>query len=249
MAAMRSGLPAITAGLVAAYALAFLPLAQATGLTPDAERVARGFITAFSVNDRATIQSMLPRSAEKLYGPCPFAKMPQISKPRVDGRVAAVDFGGVMADPGLPRQGIMVLRLVEEGASKTWKIRQLYWFTDLPPEAQIPDKSATAADRREEPAVREAAVEFIGAWLRMKWDTLEKLTFQWWKIHRRPPKWVKLTKVDVAGKPTTLDGIRVDFDATLRFAGILPKSVHGNFWLVKEEGAWRVRPITFSLLF
>jgi len=249
MAVVRSRLSAIFVGLVTACAFAPLPAAQTAGLTPDAERVARGFVTAFSVNDRATIQSMLPKSPQNLYGPCPFAKMPQISKPRADGRVAAVDFSGVMADLDLPRQGIIVLRLVEEGASKTWKVRQLYWFTDLPAEAQIPDKSATAADRRQEPAVRKAAIEFIGAWSRKKWDVVEKLTFQWWRIHRRPPKWVKLTRVDVVGKPTTLDGLRVDFDATLRFAGLLPKSVHGNFWLVKEEGAWRVRPITFSLLF
>jgi hypothetical protein len=211
--------------------------------------VARGFIAAFSVNDRAAIESMLPKQAQNLYGPCPFAKMPEISKPRADGRVAAVDFSGVMADPNLPGQGTIVLRLVEEGASTTWKIRQIYWFTDLPPEAQIPDKSATADDRRQEPAVRKAAVAFIGAWSRSRWDEVESLTFQWWKVHRRPPKWVKLTRLNVVGKPTTLDGIRVDFHATLRLVGILPKSVHGNFWLVKEEGAWRVRPMTFSLLF
>ncbi|MGD0110483.1 MAG: hypothetical protein ABSD48_01305 [Armatimonadota bacterium] len=249
MVVVKPRLRAILFGLICAYVSGLQPAAQAAGLAPDAERVARGFITAFSVNDRATIQSMLPKSAQNLYGPCPFAKMPQISNPRADGRVAAVNFSGVMADPDLPRQGVIVLRLVEEGASNAWKVRQLYWFTDLPPEAQIPDKSATAADRRQEPAVRKAVIAFIGAWSRRKWDEVEGLTFQWWRIHRRPPKWVKLTSVDVVGKPTTLDGLRVDFDATLRFAGLVPRSVHGNFWLVKEEGAWRVRPLTFSLLF
>lgn len=223
--------------------------ADAADLAPGAERAARDFLTAFILNDRAAIRALLPKNAADLYGPCPFTKMPQILKPRADGRIGAVDFAGPTMDPNLPQHGIMVLRLVEEGSSKSWKVRQIYWFTDLPPEANIPDKSPTAADRRQEPAVRRAAIEFISAWTRKNWEALGDLTFEWWDVHRRPPKWVKLVKADFEGKPTTLEGVRVDFDATLRFARLLPKHVHGSLWLVKEDGAWRVRPITLSLLF
>jgi len=223
--------------------------AGAPALPPEAERAAREFLMAFSTNDRESIKRMLPKSAANLYGPCPFGRMPQISKPRADGRVAAVDFEGPMTDPNLPRRGLILLRLVEEGKSKSWRVRQLYWFNELPSEADIPDKSATAADRAQEPLVRQAAIEFIRAWLWKKWDKLESLTFQWWKVHRRPPRWVKLSRVNLAGRPTTLDGIRVDFDAALTFVGVIPRRIRGNIWLVQEDGFWRVRPVTFSLLF
>jgi len=235
--------------LLLALAFACPAPGRAASLPPDAERVARDFITAFSVNDRESVTRLLPKAAASLYGPSPFRKMPQIIKPRADGRVAAIDFDGPMTDSNLPSRGIIVLRLVEEGNAKSWRVRQIYWFNELPPEADLPDKSPTAADRRQEPLVRRAAMDFISAWLKGKWEVMEGLTFQWWKVHRKPPKWVTLGRVDLEAKPTTLGGIRVDFEARLKLAGIIPRTVHGNIWLVQEDGAWRVRPLTFSLLF
>ena len=235
--------------LAVGLAMAWGSPSRAQGMPPEAAQVARDFLFAFSRNDRDAIKRMLPNQKANLYGPCPFAHMPQLDKQRADGRIGAIEFAGPMTDPNLPARGIMVLRYVEEGASKSWRVRQLYWFNELPPEAQVPDRSPTKADRRQEPAVRQAAFDFLHAWLRSDWGGMKALTFHWWNVPRRPPHWVKMTRLEVAGRPTTLNGIRVDFDATLRFAGLLRKHVSGNLWLVKEEGSWRVRPITFSLLF
>jgi hypothetical protein len=175
--------------------------------------------------------------------------MPYISNPRADGRVGAVDFQGPMTDPALPKRGIIVLRLVEENAVRAWRIRQIYWYDDLPPEAEIPEKSPTDADRRQEQHVRRAAIDFIHFWLAGDYGQMDRLTFHWWEVQRPPPKWVKMTSANLRARSTNLDGLRVDFTAKLRLLRLLPREVRGNLWLVKENGAWRVRPLTFALFF
>jgi hypothetical protein len=235
---------------IAATAVACGPASGAAiPLPAEAAEVARDFLFAFSRNDRAAIKRMLPRTLSGLYGPCPFAKMPSLEKPRADGRVGALDFEVQSLDPELPRRGIIVLRLVEEENRRSWRVRQMYWFDELPPEADIPDRSPTSSDRRQEPAIRQAVLEFLRAWLRSDFERMDQLTFHWWEVPRRPPRWVKMTGLDLEGHPTTLNGIRVDFTARLRFAGVLSKHIRGNVWLTREDGCWRARPITFSLLF
>lgn len=221
----------------------------AVSLPPEAATTAQRFLDAFSRNDREAIGRMLPRRPENLYGPCPFARMPTLRNPRVDSRVGGVEFEGSMSDPSLPRQGLMVLRLVEEGGARTWRVRQIYWYDELPPEADLPKESPTPADRRQEASLREAAGQFIAAWLRGDWERMEALTFRWWEVPRRPPRWVQMTRVELEGRPTTLDGVRVDFVVRLRLLRLMPRRVHGNLWMVREEGVWRVRPLTFSLWF
>jgi len=236
-------------GIAAALAQPAGKPAASSPLPAPAAKVARGFLFAFSRNDRDAIEGMLPRRLENLYGPCPFERMPEVAKPRADTRTGAVDFRGKMADPGLPSKGTMILRLVEEDGVRAWRVRQVYWYTDLPPEADIPDASPTAADRRQEPALREAAVEFISAWLAKDYKAMDALTFHWWEVPRKPPKWVTMKGADLTGRPTTLNGLRVEFVAHLTMARIVPKEIHGNLWLVQEDGVWRVRPLTFTFLF
>lgn len=222
---------------------------QPVTLTPSAAKVARDFLFAFTCNDREAIAAMLPRRLENLYGACPFARMPELSKPRADTRTGAVDFRGRMADPALPSAGTIILRLVEEDGVLAWRVRQLYWYRDLPPQADIPDTSPTLADRRQEPQIRRAATEFIHAWLHADYQQMDGLTFHWWEVPRKPPKWVTMTDADLAARPTALDGLRVDFVAHLRMARLLSQKVRGNMWLVQENGDWRVRPLTFTFLF
>jgi len=218
-------------------------------LPPAAERVARDFLFAFSRNDRGAIEDMLPERLENLYGPCPFARMPSLTKPRADTRIGVIDFQGPMVDSGLPTKGTIVLRLVEENGVRAWRVRQIYWYEELPREARVPDRSPTAADRAEEPKVRQAAVDFLEAWLASDYARMDDLTFHWWEVPRRPPKWVKMRSARLTAHSTTLNGLRVDFVAKLRVARLLPKDVAGNVWLVEEDGEWRVRPLTFSFFF
>ena len=218
-------------------------------LPPEAARVAEGFLYAFSRNDRDAIEAMVPRKLANLYGPSPFDRMPSLSNPRADGRVGALDFRGKMTDPGLPATGIIILRCVEEGGTRGWRVRQIYWYDDLPPEADIPDHSKTEADRRQEPDLRQAAKEFLHFWLAGDYQEMDRLTFHWWKVDRRRPKWVNMTGVRLKARPTALAGVRVDFVAKLKLVRIIPRSVGGNIWLVEEDGAWRVRPVTFAFFF
>jgi len=225
------------------------PEPTCAALPKEAAQVARDFLFAFSRNDRDRVKAMLPKRLDNLYGPCPFARMPETTKPRADTRTGAVDFEGPMADPGLPKKGIILLRYVEEDGLRTWRVRQLYWYSKLPPEAEIPERSPTAADRQQEPHVQRAALDFLEAWLAGDYARMEALTFHWWEVPRRPPKWVKMTGADLTARPTSLDGLRVDFAAKLRVLRLLPKSVQGNLWLVQEDGEWKVRPLTFTFVF
>lgn len=241
--------PAMAAALWLAVGLAQPARAGAVPLPPEAARVGRDFLAAFCRNDRDAIQGMIPKDLSNLYGPSPFDRMPSLSKPRADERVAAVDFEGKMTDPGLPKKGTIILRYVAEGGTEAWRVRQIYWYDELPPEAGIPEKSRTEADRMQEPGVRQAAKEFIHYWLASDYQEMDRRVFHWWTTDRRPPKWVRMTRTDVEGRPTTLGGIRVDFVAKLWLAKVVPKRVSGMFWMVPEEGAWRVRPLTFAFFF
>ncbi len=218
-------------------------------MPPAAERVARDFLFAFSRNDREAIAKMLPERLENLYGPCPFLRMPALSKPRADTRTGAIDFRGPALDPGLPGKGTMILRLVEEDGIRTWRVRQIYWYEELPPEASLPDRSPTAADRAEEPRLRRAAEDFLEAWLAADHQRMDGLTFHWWEVPRRSPKWVTMRGANLSARAATLGGLRIDFVAKLRVLRVIPKNVAGNVWLVEEDGEWRVRPLTFTFFF
>ncbi len=219
-------------------------------LPAPAAKVARDFLGAFVSNDRDAIAKMLPCRLENLYGPSPFDRMPELSKPRADTRTGAIDFRGKMTDPGLPSKGTIILRLVEEDGVRAWRVRQIFWYKDLPPEAHLPETSPTTADRKQEPALRKAAEDFISAWLAADYEAMDRMTFHWWEIPRERPKWVTMKgNADLRAQPTTLNGLRVDFTAHLTMARIVPREVRGYLWVVEEDGVWRVRPLTFSFEF
>jgi hypothetical protein len=249
MACRRASL-SLAAGLLA---LLWMPRAAAPAATiplpPDAAKVARDFLTAFCSNDRDAIQVMIPRDLAALYGPSPFARMPSLLKPRADGRVGAVDFQGQMVDPGLPTKGTIILRCLEQGGTKVWQVRQIYWYEKLPPEANLPDESPTEADRKQEPKLREAVKDLIHYWLAGDYCEVDGRVFHWWQVDRRPPKWVRMTGVGLDAKATNLGGIRVDFTVRLKVLRLLPKSVSGTLWIVQEQGVWRVRPLTLAFFF
>ncbi len=218
--------------------------------SPEAEKVARDFLFAFTRNDRDAISAMLPRKLENLYGPSPFARVPTLSKPRADERMGAIEFQGGRSDPALPDKGVMVLRKMEEAGKTVWRVRQIYWYDELPPEAgQVPDKSKTSADRAEEPRLRQAATEFVHNWMAGDFKKLDQMVFHWWDVDRKPPRWVKMSGADFRSPASSLGGMRVGFRAKLRLLGAIPKHVDGNVWLVQEDGVWRVRPLTVAFWF
>ena len=219
-------------------------------LSPEAQKVAKDFLYAFSRNDRDAISALLPKQLHHLYGPSPFARMPSLTKARADGRAGAIEFQGGRSDPAMPDQGVIVLRRMTEGTGTVWRVRQLYWYDELPPEAgQVPDESKTKADRAEEPRIRQAAMDFLHDWIAKDFQKLDKRVFHWWEVDRKPPKWVKMTDLDLRPPVTSLDGLKVSFRADLRVLRALPKRVDGCIWLVQEDGLWRVRPLTVVFWF
>jgi len=219
------------------------------GEAAEVDTVAREFLSAFCKNDRDAIRGMLPTKTSALYGPCLFGKMPVLGNPRVEGRTAAVDFEGPMADSALPGRGMIVLRHVEQDGLRAWRVRQLYWYEELPPEARLPERSRTEDDKAQEPSVVQAAQEFLSAWLAGDHESMSRLTFRWWEVSRRRPGWVRLIGVDVQAHPAGRDERRVEFVARLRLAGLMAKSVRGRLWVVREGDSWRVRPLTFAFFF
>ena len=231
--------------------VAVVPARAVPGLSPEAEKVARKFISAFCVNDRDAISELLPRQLDKRYGPSPFAKMPVLKKARVDARMGVIEFeGGRAPGSGLPQKGLITLRQMREDGRTVWRVRQMYWYDVLPPEAgQVPDESKTDADRKQEPAVRRAAMDFLHAWMAADYRQMDKMVFHWWDVDRKPPRWVSLTSTILKSPSHSLEGLKVGFTVKLRVGGLLPKSVDGNLWLVEEDGVWRIRPLTFVFWF
>ncbi len=217
-------------------------------LSPDAARVARDFLFAFARNDRNTISTMLPKTLENRYGPSPFVRVPAFTEPRVDGSTGTILFeGGVV--PGLSTKGMLTLRRVTVGGVKAWRVRQMYWYDELPPEAKKRERSPTSADRRQEPAIRAASEQFVRTWLTGDYEQLDRLVFHWWDRDRDPPKWVKMTGVELRSAKESLGGMRVDFRASLKVLKTIPKKVDGTLWLVQEDGVWRVRPLSVAFWF
>jgi hypothetical protein len=214
-------------------------------LPPDGAKVAKDFLFAFARNDRDKISTMLPRTLENRYGPCPFVRLPALKEPRVDGSTGTILLEGGIA-PGVAKAGMLTLRRVKVDGTKVWRVRQMYWYDELPAEAKKRRRSATSADRRQEPAVRAASEEFVRTWLAGNYEELDRQVFHWWDRDRDPPKWVKMTGVELRSAKESLGGLRVDFRATLKVLGTLPKRVDGTLWLVQEDGAWCVRPLSVA---
>jgi len=219
-------------------------------LPPEAAKVAEQFVSAFVRNDRPKIEALLPKKLPHRYGPSPFLRLPALAKPRADKRTGVIEFSGGRAEAGMPDRGMIMLRLVTTpDKRRVWRVRQIYWYDELPRDAQVPDKSPTAKDRQEEPRLQQAAAEFLRDWMAGKFEKLDAEVFHWWEVARKEPKWVKLRSVDFKPPARSLGGLRVDFTAKLRLLGALPKTVGGTLWLVEEDGQWRVRPLTVAFDF
>ncbi len=238
----------VMVALVVAAGTAFA--GEARRLPAEAQKVAEEFVYAFAQNDRPKITTLLPTKARYRYGPSPFTKMPTLTKPRADGSAGAVEFAGGRGDTGLPDKGMIVLRRVREANGQTgWQIRQIYWYDELPKDAQVPDKSPSEKDKKEEPKIEAATTRFLKDWIGGEYDKLDGQVFHWWEIQRKPPKWIKMSSVMFKDPVPSLGGYRVEFVAKLKVLGAIPKTVNGTLWLVEEDGKWRVRPLTMAFSF
>ena len=220
-----------------------------TTLPPEATKAAIAFLCAFSRSDGDTMSKMVPEKLADRYGPCPFTHLPELSKPCADTTMGTLRFAGPSVDPTLPAKGVISLHKESQEGKTVWRVRQIYWYNELPPKANLPESSPTEADRKQEPAIEEAARKFLTQWIAGDYQGLDRHVAYWWKRNRKPSKWVKTSGVEVTRSVASLGGIRVDARVTVKVVGVVTRRVDGTLWLVKEDGVWKVRPLTLAFFF
>ena len=228
--------------LLLALLLAHVSAALGT-LDPEAEKAARGYLTALARNDRPTMKRLSPSQPADFYGPFMFAQLPSLENPRVDSHRAAVDFEGKSIDPDLPSQGIITLVKLDDRTTDAWVVRQVLWYDEkrLPVGVQVPKKSVTSADQRQEPQVFRSARSFLLAWQNGDYQQMEYLHYDWLSRERKPPKSVKLRSLSLREAGRLEGAIKVTFEARLTLLGFIPYRAKGLVYVLKEGDAWKVR--------
>ena len=214
-------------------------------LDPGAEKAAREYLTALSRNDRATMKRLTPSEPRDLYGPFFFKRLPVLRGPRVDSHRAAIDFEGESVDPELPPRGTITLVKLDERKSEAWVVRQVLWYDkkQLPLGVKVPDESVTEADQRQELEISRSARAFLLAWLHEDYARMKHLSFDWLsrKKAQEPPRFVKLRELRLNEAGALEGAIKVKYEARLTLIGFLPHRTSGFVYVLKEDGAWKVR--------
>jgi hypothetical protein len=228
---------------VGACVAAATALSSRPGLAAEREdqcRVARTYIEAYARRELPRLRGHLATEPDHLFGDYPFVGTPKLSRPKVDGRQAVVEFAGVSRQEGVPsRGGLLCYR--DKG---TWKVRQVLFYDKQPQSAQLPKRSITDADRRQEPTLSALGASFLNAWERGDTPTLLANWYDWSKRNDRPITrlQVRRLEVDVAAK-TPQEAIAT-YRVTLTYKwGLLSYSMDtaGGLFLVREGAEWKVR--------
>lgn len=205
----------------------------------DAEKAADAYLRALVGGDAKTAQRLSPAKPENKFGPCPFAKMPRLEKPRVDLHRGAVMFKGPARDSQLPPAGGITLTRLDRVKGNPWRIRTIAFFTEPPAGARIPPHSVTRQDTAQEPAATEAARRYVAAWLKGDYKTMESLHFDW--VGRIEPAAVRVRSIELTSTPTDRGEVKIQFCAKIVMAYVLPKTVTGAVYAMREDGEWKVR--------
>ena len=210
------------------------------------EGVARRFIRALVVRDVNTLSRLSPSQPKNQFGPCLFKAMPKFSKPRVKGHKGGLDFQGKTTLAGLADKGVMSFTKVDH-EKPAWRVRQFFWYEKLPLGANIPSKSPTAVDRKQEQYLDDSAKAFIGAWLKRDYKTMQRYYFDWVR-HKpnHPPRGIRLGDISLDARRMPNGEYRVNFTAGLTVYRVVPRTVEGVLFAVNEGGHWKMRATTFS---
>jgi hypothetical protein len=216
------------------------PRAEAS-LDPSLEKTARTYLQALVETNMATLRRLSPSRPENRFGPCPFTEMPHLHSPRVDAHRAGILFKGKTKDPELPDEGGLALTRLDGVAGNPWRVRQVAYFTELPLGARIPSRSITKKDAAQEPRVVEAARQYIAAWLKGDYKTMESLAFNWLTREQDPPPGLKIRRIEFRGKPSERGETKIIFTVKLLIFWTLPKTVEGTLFAMREDDEWRIR--------
>jgi hypothetical protein len=238
---VRWGATSATAAVIAAVALrSGADLNPSPALDPAAERAARTYLEALVKGDAAVLVRLTPDKLENKYGPSPFVGTPRFDGARVDAHRAGVLFRATTKDPELPNQGAVSLTLLDHVTRDPWRVRQVAFFNRLPLGAKIPKRSITRKDKAQEPLVIEAARRYIAAWMRGDYDTMEYLAFDW--IPRiRPVAGMRIRSIEFRARRTEHDEIKLNFTARVTMYKVLPKTLEGTLFALREDGEWKIR--------
>jgi len=224
--------------LVCILAAALVLGSQQTGVQREA--VARQYLEARVSDDRATMRQLRPSEPQNRYGLCPFSSTPLFERPAVKRHQASVHFTGGHSDPARPQRGVFLLTRIDEDTQQPWKVGDTLWYNKTPSGARIPRRSITREDRLEEPKVLQAVKAYVAAWRRSDWRAMHRLTDDWLQ---RPSKGKRavIRTVDFQFAPAPGEELRVDFTARLLILRFFPKTARGTFYMMKENGDWKVR--------
>jgi len=236
--------------LAAAVALlALVPAGADPGLVFDqqAQTVARAYMKAWAESDRETLRRLSPKRPENKFGPPLFRALPTLTRPRVDAHRAAVDFSGQLVDAGLPATGMVTLnRVDEEPPAYRWKVRQVLCLDEDSRVSSEPKRSVTKADAAQEAQVLRAAQAYLTAWLKRDYAAMERLYFDRLTRRSNARSYFRLRSVQFTPQPAGHE-IKVNFVAKVTVVRVLPKTVDGTFYMLKEDGQWKVRGTTLAL--
>jgi hypothetical protein len=205
------------------------------------ERAATAYLNAILSGDRTALMQLSPMKAENKFGPCPFAEMPRIDSARVDAHRAAVLFKGKTKDRDLPGEGAIMLTLLDHVKVDPWRVRQVGFFTRAPLGAKLPKRSITGKDKAQEPLVLRTAKRYVAAWMRGDYRTMEALAFDWVAAVDEPARGVRLRNVELQAKPTGNGETRINFTAKVTLFRVLPKTLEGTLFAMREEDQWKIR--------
>ncbi|UCH33488.1 MAG: hypothetical protein JSV65_13040, partial [Armatimonadota bacterium] len=229
---------ALVAGGVGVLAARGAPATTAGG---NAEGAARAYIQALVDGDETTIRRLTPSKLANRFGPCPFVGMPKLHSPRVDAHRAGVLFTGKTRDDEVPDEGGLRLVLLDDVKERPWRVRQIFYFTELPMGAKIPSRSVTEKDEAQEPVVLQAARSYIAAWQKGDYEGMNDLAFDWLARDFDSYPGIKIRSVSFTQTPAQSGEIKLKFTAKLRVMWVLPKTVEGTVFAMREDGQWRIR--------
>lgn len=214
----------------------------------EQQKAVQTYITAYARNDYAKLRPLFPTKDENLFGPYLFDGMPTLKQPKVDESQALVEFTALVKDDKLLKQGGILFKR-HKGV---WLVRQVLFYEKIPAIFNLPKKSVTDADRRNEPEVSRLCTQFLKAWQRGDTAEVVKLSHRWEQRDGDINKGMSVSPVEITPSTTKWGESFVKYKTKLTYKwGILSYSMqfNGGFIMVKENGKWKIRGNIMVLYF
>jgi hypothetical protein len=214
----------------------------------DQRQVVGAFLEAYVRQEMSKLSPYVPAKPENLFGAYPFVGLPTLSRPKVDGCQALVEFTGATVQSVLPsRGGLLFYR-----DDTTWKVRQVLFYEKVPRIFNLPKRSVTAKDQAREPIVAALGSSFLKAWRSGDTPALLANWYNWTRREDDPVRGLRVRGMEVSVTPISSQEAFATYKGRLRYGwGILSYSMSmgGGLFLVREGDEWKVRGNVMTLRF